>query len=326
MGTAHDGPMPDDERSRTPFERPVEPPHGFGDDERSRALRKRPDRTVLAWLEGALGARVTGTRARKGGSSSAIHEVRLRDGTRVVLRRYVLEWVFEEEPDIVEREAGNLTLLEGVDVPTPRVLAADLDGTRSGGTPCLVMSRLPGQVEWFPAAAHLDRWLERLAEVAVPLHAARPPTAFRPFDPYEPNDWAAPPWMRDPTRWERAVEVFHAPPLDPEAVLIHRDFHPGSVLWSRRRVSGVVDWPALCVGPSSVDAFWTFVNLLPRLGLDVAERWLSTWERVEGRTYHPWGEVALLVDVLDGRDDQRTPERVALEDRLARGLAELGVT
>jgi hypothetical protein len=166
-----------------------------------------------------------------------------------------------------------------------------------------------------------------LAEVVVPLHGA-PTTAlpedFRRFDPYEPSEWSPPPWMRDPTLWERAVEVFHAPPLDSEQVLIHRDYHPGNVLWSRKRITGVVDWPALCRGPSSADAFWTFVNLLPRFGLDVAERWLATWARVEGRTYHPWAEVVLLVDVLDPPYERRPLERVVLEDRLARGLAALG--
>jgi len=31
---------------------------------------------------------------------------------------------------------------------------------------------------------------------------------------------------------------------------IHRDFHPGNVLWSRGRASGVVDWANACKGPA----------------------------------------------------------------------------
>lgn len=313
------------------FQAPTEPPHGFGDDPRRRTLRQRPPLGTLSWIEAMLGGRVVGTRARRGGSTSAIHEVRLAaaSGARstVVLRNYVLPWVVEEEPDLVEREVRSLALLAGTRLPTPEVLTADPGGVATG-TPCVVMSRLPGRVEWFPPAAHLEGWLEQLADVLVALHATALPAehGLGLFDPYEPNSWDPPPWMIEPTRWQRAVEHFHAPPLDDEQVLIHRDYHPGNVLWSRRRVSGVVDWPVACLGPPSADAFWCFVNLLPRFGRDVAERFLAHWEERSGRAYHPWAEVVLLVDVLDTREAERTPERAVLEERLGRALAALGAS
>ena len=318
------------------FEPPTEPPHGFGDDdhdERSRALRRRPRPELLEWVGSSLGGRVVGTRARKGGSTSAIHEVRIaaadgRAPTTVILRSYVLAHVIEEEPDLVEQEERSLSLLgPASDLPTPAVLATDPYGTATG-TPCLVMSRLAGRVDWFPAPAHLDGWLERLADVLVTLHDTPVPSdhGLPDFDPYEPNHWDPPPWLADPTRWDRAVELFHGAPLDDERRLIHRDYHPGNVLWTRRRVTGVVDWPVARIGPPSTDAFWCYLNLLPRFGPGVADRFLAIWEERSGRTYHPWAEVVLAVDVLDSRDDRRTPERVVLEERLARGLAALGVT
>ena len=318
-----------DEAAR--FEPPTDPPHGFGDDADSRALRARPRPEVLRWIESALGGPVVGTRARKGGSTSAIHEVRLADrsggaATTVVLRNYVIPWIIDEEPDLVEREVRSLTLLERTSLPTPQLLAADPQGA-DAGTPCLVMSRLPGRVDWFPAPAHLDGWLERLADVLIPLHATALPAdhGLGRFDPYEPRSWDPPPWMRHRDRWERAVELFHAPPLDDEQVLIHRDYHPGNVLWSRRRVSGVVDWPVARVGPPSADAYWCFLNLLGRFGREIAERYLAIWEERSGRTYHPWAEVVFAVDVLDSRESDRTPERVVLEERLGRALAALGL-
>ena len=312
------------------FQPPIEPPHGFGDDARSRRLRARPSSDVLAWIERELGARVTATRARRGGSSSAIHEVRVasrRGGARttVVVRTYVLEWVIEEEPDLVAREARMLQCLGPVALPTPSLLAVDTDG-RASGVASLLMSRLPGRVEWFPDVTRMDAWLERLADNLIPLHGTALPAdhGLGRFAPYAPDRWEPPAWMQDPKLWDRAVDAFHAPPADEEQVLIHRDYHPGNVLWTRRRVSGVVDWPVGCLGPPSVDAFWCYVNLLPRFGPDVAERFLATWERRAERTYHPWAEVVMAVDVLDSRDDRRTPERVVLEERLARGLAALG--
>ena len=310
------------------FEPPTEPPHGFGDDEHRRALRCRPGREVLAWVEAKLGSAVTGTRARRGGSTSAIHEVRLADGRTAVLRRYVLPWVIEEEPDLVEREVRALRVVARADLPTPELLAADPDGA-TAGVPCVLMSRLPGRVEWSPGpdTRALDRWLEQLADVLVALHATPLPPAhgLGPFDPYEPRHWGPPPWMRDKTLWDRAVTAFHARPIDDEQVLIHRDYHPGNVLWSRRNVTGVVDWPVARVGPSSADAYVCFLNLLPRFGREVAERFLATWEARSGRTYHPWAEVVFAIDVLDSREERRTHERGVLEERLGRALAALGL-
>jgi len=46
--------------------------------------------------------------------------------------------------------------------------------------------------------------------------------------------------------WERAVEISRGPAPDLPAVLLHRDFHPGNVLWRYGRVSGVVDWLGAC--------------------------------------------------------------------------------
>lgn len=312
------------------FEAPTAPPHGFGDDEHSRVLRRRPSDDVLRLVGSALGdgVGVERTRARKGGSTSAIHEVRLSTNETVVLRSYVVPWIIEEEPDLVDQEVRALSLLTATDLPTPELLAADPHGSATGGVPCLVMSRLPGRVEWFPQPGdHLGRWLEQLADALVLLHATLLPNdhGLSPFDPYKPQRWEPPPWMHDPTRWERAVEAFHAPPLDHEQVLIHRDYHPGNVLWSRRRLSGVVDWPVARIGPSSADAFWCFVNLLPRFGRGVAERFLHIWEERSGRTYHPWAEVVFAIDVFDGRDAERTNERAVLEERLAQNLAELGI-
>ena len=317
--------------SSTRFQPPLDPPHGFGDDARSRQVRARPSPSLLRWVERELAARVVGTRARRGGSTSAIHEVRLESPagarTTAVLRSYVLDFVIEEEPDLVPREAKVLRMLEPIALPTPTLLATDPDGQASG-VPSLVMSRLSGRVTWHPDPATFDAWLDGLADNLVTLHATTLPDdhGLGRFDPYEPRSWTPPPWMQDASRWERAVAAFHAPPVDDQQLLIHRDYHPGNVLWTRRSgVTGVVDWPVACLGPPSADAFWCFVNLLPRFGVDVAERFLTRWAQRAGRTYHPWAEIVLAVDVLDSRDDERTFERVVLEDRLARGLAELGL-
>src|SRR5207244_13302814 len=97
---------------------PKSPPHGFGDDERSLFIRRRPPASTLRWVEQHLGERVTRVEARRGGSSSAIHALTVGD-SRVILRRSVVLDVIDEEPDIIEQEVRALRVLERSAAVTP---------------------------------------------------------------------------------------------------------------------------------------------------------------------------------------------------------------
>ena len=303
-------------------------PHGFDDDAHSRFLRSRPPAPALAWAEAMLGAVVLRVRALKGGSSSAVHALRVssrsdQDGEHtVILRRYILPELNAEEPDIAKREARALQFLDATAVVTPRLIAVDANGT-DAGAPTVLMSRVPGRVDWSPD--DLDTWLRDLAGVLPDLHAT--PLTFghriADFRPYAPESWEPPDWMRQRALWERALEVFRGPPLDPERVFIHRDYHPGNVLWRRGRVTGVVDWQAASIGPPSADVAWCRANLIGRFGLDIADRFTRMWEVISGRTYHPWAEIVMLVDVIGGPHERKRQEREDLERALAQRLAEL---
>jgi aminoglycoside phosphotransferase (APT) family kinase protein len=302
------------------------PPHGFGDDERSRHLRNRPPADALRWVEASLRAKVRSARACRGGISSAIHVLRVEghDGLRsVILRRYVMDELNVEEPDIAVREARTLRLLERADTPTPQLLALDATGDLAG-VPSVLMTRVPGRLDWSPV--DLDPWLHRLAMVLVELHDA-PITAadgVQPFAPYAPESWEPPHWLSNERLWERALQVFHGPRLDLDDVFIHRDYHPGNVLWLRRQVSGVVDWQAASIGPRSVDVWHCRGNLLSRFGLDVCDRFLDVWRSASGHPYHPWAEAVMLVDAIGWLQPRRPQEQRDLELLLATRLAELG--
>lgn len=311
MTTGHDSPV-------------LPTPHGFADDTRSRQLRRRPPVEALTWVEQQLGARVTMVRAYKGGSSSAIHGLRVErnGGVRqtVVLRRYVLEHLNVEEPDLAEREARVLDLLDACAIRTPRPLAVDPTGA-GAGVPTLLMTRVPGRLDWSPA--DLEPWLRRLAEVLPAIHEAPITEGVQEFTPYAPESWAPPAWV-DAALWERALAVFRGPRLDPDRVFIHRDYHPGNVLWRRGRVTGVVDWQAASLGPRAADVWHCRGNLIGRFGLEVADRFLELWQSVTGAGYHPWTEAVMLVDAV-GWGGRRSPqEQRTLADLLARRLAELG--
>lgn len=298
-------------------------PHGFGDDDRSRRLRRRPPPEALAWVERTLDVRVRSVRAYKGGSSSAIHGLRverLGGATEtVVLRRYVLEQLNEEEPDLAEREARVLQLLVACAVPTPALLAVDPTGDEAG-VPAVVMSRVPGRLEWSPS--DLEPWLVRLVDLLPAIHGAPITAGVQEFQPYQPDSWDPPPGL-DRRLWDRALAVFHGPRLDPDRVFIHRDFHPGNVLWRRGRPSGVVDWQAASLGPRTADVWHCRANLLGRFGLATADRFLELWQERTGGECHPWTEAVMLVDALGWSGAARRHQHV-LAGLLARRLAELG--
>ncbi len=305
------------------------PAHGFCDDEATRRLlRSRPPRQALAWAAARLGGPVISARALRGGMSSAVHLLTVREGTgrrrQAVLRRYVRPELNAEDPDIAEREARALGVAASAGVPTPALLAVDPAGMQAG-VPAVLMSRLPGRVDWWPS--DVGRWLRRLAGVLPAIHAAPLPPAglIGPFALDLPASYRPPSWARDPRVWERAAEISQGPaPVLPE-VLVHRDFHPGNVLWRRGRVSGVVDWQAACTGPAVIDVAHCRVNLLT-LGTDATERFTAWWQRTAGAPYHPWADVVTIIGFLDDLRDDWGSERFLVEDMLARAVAELGGT
>ena len=128
---------------------------------------------AVGWVELKVGAPVISQRALLGGTSSALHLLETAAASpldRLVLRRYVLNWILEE-PEIPGNEALALRLIGGgaAGVPAPRLLASDPDGTELG-VPLTLMTALPGEPVWHPT----DRtgWLRALAELAIQIHAA----------------------------------------------------------------------------------------------------------------------------------------------------------
>jgi aminoglycoside phosphotransferase (APT) family kinase protein len=292
-----------------------------------RALRDRPPPAALAWVSRSLGgAAVAGVEAIPGGSSSAMHRLRLRhgrSGDTVVLRRYVRAGIVNEEPGIAEHEARTLDLVAASAVATPTLLAVDADADHAD-VPALVMSDLPGRPAWY--SRDTDRWVPALAEAAAAIHDLAVPsgTALPACAGYRQRSYDPPGWAGDPSVWDRAAALFHDRSRVPsETRFIHRDFHPGNVLWHRRQVTGVVDWQAACVGSPSIDVAHCRMNLcFDDPGL--TEVLTRQWERVTGLVWDPWSDVIVIIGALDQlrRHPPRPVARQALEQALGRAVAE----
>jgi aminoglycoside phosphotransferase (APT) family kinase protein len=80
---------------------------------------------------------------------------------RLVLRRHVRADWLAEEPDLVDREAVALQLVAASPVVTPKLLAVDMNG-QDAGVPALLMTALPGRLDWAPTDLGCRRLVWRL--------------------------------------------------------------------------------------------------------------------------------------------------------------------
>lgn len=280
-------------------------------------LRGAPPAAALRWAAVAAageGAEVVGVQALEGGTSSAVHALDLRDRSgrphAVVLRRFVRADWLAEEPDAVLREAAALRLAADGGLPAPRLLALDPRGAATGDDrPALLMTRLPGRIVWEPAAPApdaLDRWLDGLAQALAAIHAVPVDDADTAIGPYD--DWGLlidrpPPASRLSDRtWERAFALF-AEPVPSARRFLHRDFHPGNVLWHDGAVSAVVDWASASLGEPDADVGYCRENLARAHSVAVADRFLARHRALTGeRPLDPAWDVRAALGGHDADD------------------------
>lgn len=285
---------------------------------------------IVAWIERALG---TGARVVRGvnlpPSSTIQHriEVALPDGSArsVLLRRYHDAARLLDDPWYVPaHEALALRLLSGTAVPAPHLYAADLDAAVCG-TPALLESWLPGRPTWRPH--DLDGYMARTAEVLKAIHAVTVPprAALRPYAPYHDRETITRLLSARGALWKGVASVLAAPRPASRDCFIHRDYHPGNVLYDGAVVTGVVDWTTAAWGPPGIDLARMRLNLAIHLGCDAADRFLDAYTGAGGdpAARAPYWDLLdaadLLPDFAPGAGDL---ER--LEEYVAMVLAECG--
>jgi aminoglycoside phosphotransferase (APT) family kinase protein len=307
----------------------AEPPlHGSElTPEDQRLLRGPPPARALRWCAAAAGrgAAVTRVVALAGGTSSAVHAVDVEDARGrprpLVLRRFVRADWLARQPDVARWEAAALALLGPTTVPAPELVACDPDGA-AAGAPAVLMTRLEGEVRWRPD--DLDGFLRALAGLLPAIHAVAPPAGglLPPYAPYALGAARQPSWTRRPGVWRRAFAAFQGEPPACERRFVHRDFHPGNVLWTGDAVSGIVDWVVASIGSPGADVGHCRVNLARVLGIGAAERFRALHRDASGRdVYHPYWDIVAALGGSDAQDLERWSARE--EEFLARAVGRL---
>jgi pimeloyl-ACP methyl ester carboxylesterase/aminoglycoside phosphotransferase (APT) family kinase protein len=255
-----------------------------------------------SWLTKQLPAdrTVAATTFAKGGWSSQLRRLTLDDGTGLALRTFVKPFFRGHAPGLLGREATILTLLADQDgIPAPQLIAVDATAEHCDH-PSLLMSLLAGRVR-VDEEEDLERRVELLAAQLARIHAVVPRERPRTY-----QAWTSPERVSVPagTLWERAVDVIRGEPPAYEGCFLHRDFHPGNVLFDgtvdQLRISGVVDWVETSWGPADLDVAHcsTALALLhgPEHGFTFRERYEASGGRrlADGPAHLYWR----LIDAL----------------------------
>lgn len=275
-----------------------------------------PER-VREWVRRHSGSRVVSVRRLPGASSTAVHALQLADGTALVLRRYVWKQFRVDEPEAPRREIEALDYARLHGLLVPAVVAADPEGAEVGdGVPALLMARVPGRAQSEPD-------VRALAALAAQVHSVSGVGFRHRYFPWCRSTSTAPPRAcRQPQLWEHALALWQSAEPAYEGCFIHRDLHPGNVLWSRGTVSGVVDWTNACVGPPGIDIATCRWNLQEWAGEESATAFVTAYEDFTGRPHHPYWDVAKIVE--DDWDLVVDPEPVwAAEALLAQAMPRL---
>ncbi|TDT29219.1 aminoglycoside phosphotransferase (APT) family kinase protein [Streptomyces sp. BK208] len=215
-----------------------------------------------AWVEKGLAEeeRIEDVARLRGGWTSEMRRLDIcgRDGRRsLVLRSFVKPFYVRHAEGLLNREAAILRLLGSTDVPAAALVAVDATAQYCDH-PSLLMSLLPGAVRLSDEGA--GRRAELLARQLLRIHRVSVTAQTRPraYQAWASPERVSPPEDTErPELWQWAVDVIRREPPEYPACFLHRDFHPGNVLFTGDvdglRISGVVDWVETSWGPADLD-------------------------------------------------------------------------
>jgi len=218
-------------------------------------------------------ARLVNLEPMLGGHAGLTFGFGVADESREYIIKLAPRGVRREGNTDVYRTAPLLRTLHAQGLPVPAVPFAAPDEAEFG-VPYVVMERLPGRefFIWEPhqsfdrdPAATAPLW-RQTAEVLPRIHRVD----WQALLP----DWEAPrPLAVEITRWEpiyrKALEpewIEHADrlrlrlletmPAEPLLGIVHGDYQPGNCLFDQGRLTGVIDWELVHIGPVHLDIGW----------------------------------------------------------------------
>ena len=261
------------------------------------ALPARAIEWVAAGVSGVRAVRVI--EQFVGATTSSLHAIEVdRYGEpplALVLRRYTDARIREAEPQYPRTEAAALRALDGAPgVVAPRLVAFDETG-EACDVPAVLMTRVDGRSSERPANDGV--WVRGLARALAAVHCLDGAAIEERYQRWHRPETTQPPQATTQTAaWMRLIEASRSLEPSGEIVLLHRDYHPGNVLWVDSRVSGIVDWPNACRGVAALDAGHCRRDLVITHGVPVADAFLAAYVEASGSAPDPLCDALALLD------------------------------
>ena len=257
-----------------------------------------PAAEVLDWASTALNTEVTVLRGLRQGGTPWL----LRAGDReVVLRVARAEQVAETATEVAAM--AHAARVAGAILPVAELLGYDL-AERTGyglvlaacvpGTSVIPPEPEPERLRALGAAAARISSIELSPAPALPVRSR----------PIEGEDFAGLRREQGASDLLRAAEaaVAATQPGDDRYGLVHGDLWYGNTLWDDGRLTAVLDWDCVGVGPAGIDLGSVRCDAAWCHGVDAAEHILRGWEAEAGRPARDvpyWDVVASLASPPD---------------------------
>jgi aminoglycoside phosphotransferase (APT) family kinase protein len=133
-----------------------------------------------------------------------------------------------------------------------------------------------------------------MAQMLVRIHALA--LDGKPFESWLDRRQLSPPPDASRTGvWQDAISFVAEERAPTRTCFLHRDYQHFNLLWSRERLTGVVDWIEACIGPPEVDVGHCRLNLTVLFSADVADRFLAIYEAESGQRADAWWDVHALL-------------------------------
>jgi Ser/Thr protein kinase RdoA (MazF antagonist) len=227
------------------------------------------------WAQNHLDRPIASITPVSGGRTGTVYNVRFSSGDPVVLRFQSKEDWGERGRQHIAAESTAARLLADSPLPVPRLIASDPTGSETGGYANLMT--------WLPGEVRLDRLssaaIDRLAQAAAVLHRTVVPPDARPrrYEFWVPPRPVVPVWAEDRDLWRRALEIYAGSPPATPSGLVHRDFHPGNVLWIGDKITGIIDWAVTSWGPADLDVMHSRTNFAVLHSVDQADEFSAAY-------------------------------------------------
>ena len=170
--------------------------------------------------------------------------------------------------------------MAGSGLPVPALIASDALGTEAGGSANLTSWPRVGSGWTRRGGPPSTSWPARQRS-SMPRRS-RPVSSRRTTSSGPRLSLEVPAWSAVPHLWRRAIEIFGQPPPLTTPGLVHRDFHPGNILWAGDRITGVIDWAETSWGPPDLDVAHAMTNFAMLHDLDSADAFALAYRRHGG--------------------------------------------